>query len=732
MTPIRFLYLLLLFCLIVGTRTAQAQCSADAVATNATCFGLNNGSIDLTAANGTGPYTYLWSNNQTTEDLSNLGPGTYVCTVTDALSCTATVTALVMEPTPLLVTLDGLNVLDCINTSTTINANVSGGTPPYTYLWSNGETNSLVQIPFPGSFALTVTDANGCSATESLDIVVSQDVPVAIVNQPNTLTCVVTSLVLDATGSSVGPNFTYTWSTPNGSITGGINTLTPTINAPGIYTFIVTNVLNGCTRVANVVVTEDVVLPDFNAGPDLALPCGGGLVTLAGNGEAFPNFTISWSGPGIISGANTLNPIVNAPGTYVLLATNTVNGCTVTDAVNVTAIGSGLCSTIEGRVLQDTLENCTTDAGEPPLVGWIVKAEGALETFYGVTDSSGNYQIYVATGSFYAISAVPPSVLWEQCTPFQAINVADPNVTYFAADLKIQKLAGCPLLSVDLSSGNLRRCFSNNFFNVSYCNNGTEPAEDAYVVITLDPLLSIVSSNIPYTDLGSGVLNFEVGDLAVGECGSFYFYTLLSCDAALGQTHCTEVHIYPDTICIPTNAQWSGASLKITSECDPDSVRFRIENVGGGNMTNAQEYIIIEDQVMIMTAPIQLDAGEFVTVGVPANGSTWRLEVEQEPFHPGLSAPALSVEACTTGPTFSMGFVTQFPPDDADEFVDIQCLENTGSYDPNDKQGFPKGYGSAHYIRPGTPLEYLIRFQNTGNDTAFTVRIVDTLSAWLD
>ncbi|MBK6995433.1 MAG: T9SS type A sorting domain-containing protein [Lewinellaceae bacterium] len=498
------------------------------------------------------------------------------------------------------------------------------------------------------------------------------------------------------------------------------------------FTFIVTNVLNGCTAITNVVVTEDVVLPDFNAGPDLALPCGGGLVTLAGNGEAFPNFTISWSGPGIISGANTLNPIVNAPGTYVLLATNTVNGCTVTDAVNVTAIGSGLCSTIEGRVLQDTLENCTTDAGEPPLVGWIVKAEGALETFYGVTDSSGNYQIYVATGSFYAISAVPPSVLWEQCTPFQAINVADPNVTYFAADLKIQKLAGCPLLSVDLSSGNLRRCFSNNFFNVSYCNNGTEPAEDAYVVITLDPLLSIVSSNIPYTDLGSGVLNFEVGDLAVGECGSFYFYTLLSCDAALGQTHCTEAHIYPDTTCIPTNAQWSGASLKITSECDPDSVRFRIENVGGGNMTNAQEYIIIEDQVMIMTAPIQLDAGEFVTVGVPANGSTWRLEVEQEPFHPGLSAPALSVEACTTGPTFSMGFVTQFPPDDADEFVDIHCLENTGSYDPNDKQGFPKGYGSAHYIRPGTPLEYLIRFQNTGNDTAFTVRIVDTLSAWLD
>jgi uncharacterized repeat protein (TIGR01451 family) len=106
--------------------------------------------------------------------------------------------------------------------------------------------------------------------------------------------------------------------------------------------------------------------------------------------------------------------------------------------------------------------------------------------------------------------------------------------------------------------------------------------------------------------------------------------------------------------------------------------------------------------------------------------------MEQEPFHPGNSAPAISVEGCTTGSTFSTGFVTQFPTDDEDIFLDILCVENTGSFDPNDKQGFPKGYGDAHYIRPGTPLEYMIRFQNTGNDTAFTVRVVDTLSAWLD
>ena len=70
--------------------------------------------------------------------------------------------------------------------------------------------------------------------------------------------------------------------------------------------------------------------------------------------------------------------------------------------------------------------------------------------------------------------------------------------------------------------------------------------------------------------------------------------------------------------------------------------------------------------------------------------------------------------------------------DDADDFIDIDCKANTASSDPNDKQAFPLGYGSQHFIEPLTPIEYQIRFQNTGNDTAFTVQVIDTLSAWLD
>jgi uncharacterized repeat protein (TIGR01451 family) len=288
------------------------------------------------------------------------------------------------------------------------------------------------------------------------------------------------------------------------------------------------------------------------------------------------------------------------------------------------------------------------------------------------------------------------------------------------------------LLSVNIGSGNLRRCFDSNSFNVSYCNIGTEPTGNAFVIVNLDPLFTVLNSSKPFIDLGGGNLRFEVGTLAEGQCGSFHFNAHLSCNAVFGQTHCTEAHIFPDDFCLPPDPQWSGASLQITKDCQPDSLRFTIQNLGVGNMNAPVNYRLFENLVLLQSAPIQLNAGASTNVNVPANGSTWRLEVEQVPFHPGHSAPSISVEGCTTNNTFSTGYVTQFPVDDADEFVDIDCKANTASSDPNDKQAFPIGYGSSHYVRPGTQLEYQIQFQNTGNDTAFTVRIVDTLSAFLD
>jgi uncharacterized repeat protein (TIGR01451 family) len=730
----RYLLLTLsLFCLAnLSSGLAQCDFQTSMLPTHVLCHGGNNGALNLTVTNGAPPVTYVWSNGVTTQDLTGLAAGLYTVTVTDGLGCTATAEGQVNQPAAALAVSfpGGPFELNCVTTSIQLNPVVSGGTGPYIYSWPNGATTAALNVPVPGEYFLTVTDANLCTASANASISVADDVPVSCILVPQVLTCDITSVGLDATCSSQGPEYVYSWTGPG--IIGPTNTLTPSINVPGVYTLMITDITNGCTSVSSVGVTANFTQPVANAGPDLQLPCGGGVVTLAGSSSIGPNFIYTWIGPGIVSGPNTINPIVNGPGIYQLIVTDIANGCTSTDIVTVTQGNSGLCSQIAGRVLEDTNLDCQTDAGDALLKHWIVQAEGASGTYFAVTDTSGNYELFVEAGDTYQISAIPLSVLWGACPPIPDVVASAPNQTYQAQDLLFQKLASCPLLTVDITSGNLRRCFSNNLFSVSYCNNGTETATDAYVDVTLESLFTILNTTIPFIDQGNNVYRFLVGDLEPGDCGNFHITAHLSCSAVWGQTHCTEAHIFPDTSCIPTNVLWSGASLRIQSTCSSDSVRFEIKNVGIGNMTEALEYIVIEDQIMLMSAPVQLDAGESVIVSVPANGSTWRLEVEQEPFHPGFSQPAVSVEGCTTGPTFSTGFVNMFSQNDADPYLDIHCLANTGSYDPNDKTGFPLGYGAQRYIKPGTPLEYLIRFQNTGNDTAFTVRIEDTLSQWLD
>ena len=229
---------------------------------------------------------------------------------------------------------------------------------------------------------------------------------------------------------------------------------------------------------------------------------------------------------------------------------------------------------------------------------------------------------------------------------------------------------------------------------------------------------------------------FDVGDLAVGECGSFWAAMTVDCDAVFGETHCTEARIFPDTMCLPPDPQWSGASVEVEVTCT-DSVRFSITNTGSMPMTAPLDYVVIEDIVMYLQAPpptITLGALDSYEVAVPANGSTWRIEVDQEPLHPQPNYPVTGIEGCGTDSSgnFSTGFINLFPLGDPEPYLDIDCTENIGSFDPNDKQAHPVGVDEEHFIERNKGIEYMIRFQNTGTDTAFNVVIRDTLSPFLD
>lgn len=132
---------------------------------NVLCFGEQNGSAIAFAQGGTLPYTYLWSNGETEETAINLPPGQSFVTVSDANDCEAVFDFMINEPTEIILVANATDATSTISNDGIANALATGGTSPFTYLWSNEQTDAEITNLSPGEYTVTVTDANDCSAT---------------------------------------------------------------------------------------------------------------------------------------------------------------------------------------------------------------------------------------------------------------------------------------------------------------------------------------------------------------------------------------------------------------------------------------------------------------------------------------------------------------------------------------------------------------------------------------
>jgi len=196
-------------------------------------------------------------------------------------------------------------------------------------------------------------------------------------------------------------------------------------------------------------------------------------------------------------------------------------------------------------------------------------------------------------------------------------------------NLPVSLQEDCAVLKADIGTPFLRRCFENTY-TVSYCNYGTEPAEEAYIEVEFDAFLEVNSSTLPWTSQEGNVYRFDLGTVASAECGSFQVNVTVSCEAELGQTHCVQAHIFPDAFCDP-GANWSGARVEVDASCEGDSVRLLIRNGGAGAMQQQSRYIVIEDVIMLQDGEFQLNPEQDIEMRFPANGSTYRLEAAQVP-----------------------------------------------------------------------------------------------------
>jgi sugar lactone lactonase YvrE len=266
------------------------------VTTNVACNGGSNGSASVTVSNGTTPYTYSWSGGGTNTTKTGLSAGTYTITVTDNVGVTGSATVSITQPSALNVTPTVTNNVSCNGGNNgSVSSTPSGGTSPYTYSWSGGGTNSTKTGLSIGTYTISITDNNGCTATNT-----------ATISQPSTLIVtanVITNVscygesngIISATPSGGTIPYTYSWS-------GGGTNSTKTGLSIGTYTISITD-NNGCTASSSATITQPAVLKDSLA--SIGYPhgyTGTGSASIGVRGGT-PPYTYTWN-PNVSSTAS--------------------------------------------------------------------------------------------------------------------------------------------------------------------------------------------------------------------------------------------------------------------------------------------------------------------------------------------------------------------------------------------------------------------------------------------
>ncbi|RDI11238.1 T9SS type A sorting domain-containing protein [Flavobacterium sp. AG291] len=303
------------------TATAGAQ-------TNVSCNSGANGSATVAVTGGTAGYTYSWGpSGGTGATATGLSAGVYTVTVTDANGCIALQSFTITQPAPLTVTAGAQTNVSCnsgSNGSATVS--VTGGTPGYTYSWApSGGTAATANGLSAGTYTVTVTDANGCIATQSFTITQPALLNATAGSQSN-VSCnggTNGSATVNVTGGT--PGYTYSW------VPSGGTAATATGLSAGTYTVTVTDA-NGCTATKSFTITQPTLL-NATAGAQTNVSCNSGAngsATVSVSGGT-PGYTYSWAP----SGGTAATATGLSAGTYTVTVTD-ANGCIATRSFNIT------------------------------------------------------------------------------------------------------------------------------------------------------------------------------------------------------------------------------------------------------------------------------------------------------------------------------------------------------------------------------------------------------------
>lgn len=335
---------------------------------NVSCYGTNTGKIDISIAyGGTPPYTYSWSNGSSTQDLQNLPAGDYSCTVTSSQGWTGTTGIITVEgpQEPLSMQVVGSTPMGCNGIKATRTVEGTGGWPDYSYNWSNGQNGAEATGLLAGNYNVTVADNNGCTKSFAVNVPPA-DIPTATIDQPGLITCSAPTQQLNVVPQGGTGDYQYQWNaSAGGNIVSGGETPNPVVNAAGNYGVHVTDAYTTCNVYKTVVVSANTTPPAANAGPDKSVTCSAPSTVMEGSGSTGNNIVYSWTasnGGNIVSGGNTLSPTVNASGTYTLLVTDNTNGCTQNSSAAVTGNNTPPSANVAGGAFTCVVDTITLAA----------------------------------------------------------------------------------------------------------------------------------------------------------------------------------------------------------------------------------------------------------------------------------------------------------------------------------------------------------------------------------
>ena len=332
--------------------TDPTALQAAGVGTDPSCNGGSDGSIDLTVNGGTAGYTFSWSSGGVAEDPTGRSAGSHTVTVTDANGCTTTATVVLGEPTALQANAVGTNPGCNGGNDGSANLTVSGGTPAYTYAWSNGSTQEDPNNLAAGNNTVVVTDANGCVANANV-----------VLTDPPVIQTAITGVDPSCNGGSNGtadltvnggtPPFSFLWSS-------GSTQEDPTNLVAGTNTVQITDA-NGCVANESIDLTEPTaVLPNAysNYVSGAGMCDGGGVANPSGG---VPPYTYSWS-----NGQTTQVATGMCEGPHTVTVTD-ASGCVGTQIITVNV----------PACLTDVDFYTWQQAGQPANGNWVVENAGA-------------------------------------------------------------------------------------------------------------------------------------------------------------------------------------------------------------------------------------------------------------------------------------------------------------------------------------------------------------------